>query len=174
MSITIQNLLRIEDILKALNVEPRQVSIEAKVVEIEQTNLNTLGFEWSILAGTVSFNPAESKTQNHYLGNSNANPYHQGNLGIGNKIGGLAASGVTNTVKLGISKGVQATKAVGGTVANAKFLGKDGEKSMADYGRAAKAKVGRGVSKMVQYLPRKAGKFMGALGRGLGRRDTSE
>ena len=93
------------------------------------------------------------------------------NLGIGAKVGGLAASGVTNSAKWAKDKTVGMAKGA----ANARIFGKDGEeKSMADYGRAARSKVGRGVGKAIQWAPKKIGKFFGVLGRGRGRRDPSE
>ena len=39
-----------------MNFTPTQVSIEAKFVEIEQTNLDTLGFRWSLKAGGAGLN----------------------------------------------------------------------------------------------------------------------
>jgi len=44
----------LKKILEEINETPRQVSIEAKFVEIEQTDLDTLGFEWSIEGGGVN------------------------------------------------------------------------------------------------------------------------
>ena len=42
--------------MNELNFTPTQVSIEAKFVEIEQTNLDTLGFRWSLKAGGAGLN----------------------------------------------------------------------------------------------------------------------
>ena len=47
---TEQNLRKIEEILRELNITPTQV-IEAKFVEINQEDLEGLGFEWSITNG---------------------------------------------------------------------------------------------------------------------------
>jgi general secretion pathway protein D len=40
------NLAELETILMALNVTPRQIEIEARFVEVSQTDLESLGFEW--------------------------------------------------------------------------------------------------------------------------------
>ena len=44
---TPENLRKIEKVLEEINVTPRQVSIEAKFVEVNQTDLENLGFEWT-------------------------------------------------------------------------------------------------------------------------------
>ena len=43
---TPENLLEFEKALQDLNVTPRQVEIEARFVEVAQTDLESLGFEW--------------------------------------------------------------------------------------------------------------------------------
>lgn len=43
---TAQNLTIFEEVLAMLNVIPNQIEIEARFVEITQTDLNSLGFEW--------------------------------------------------------------------------------------------------------------------------------
>ncbi|MBQ6470662.1 MAG: hypothetical protein IJJ33_01640, partial [Victivallales bacterium] len=80
---TPENLNKVEKILQELNITPRQVSIEAKVVEIEQTTLNTLGFDWSFLAGTTTYNSADASHSNHYLTRSNNDARHTSSTGIG-------------------------------------------------------------------------------------------
>ncbi len=46
---TPSNLRKVEKILAELNIQPIQVTIEAKFVEISQTDLEELGFEWLYL-----------------------------------------------------------------------------------------------------------------------------
>lgn len=48
---TAENLAELETILNALNVTPRQIEIEARFVEVSQTDLESLGFEW-LMDGT--------------------------------------------------------------------------------------------------------------------------
>ncbi len=43
---TPESLRKVEEILRELNVQPTQVTIEAKFVEIRQTTLNEIGFKW--------------------------------------------------------------------------------------------------------------------------------
>ncbi|MCE9614957.1 MAG: hypothetical protein K8T26_11810 [Lentisphaerae bacterium] len=43
---TVDNLAVFEQRLAALNIVPKQVEIEARFVEVNQTDLNSLGFEW--------------------------------------------------------------------------------------------------------------------------------
>ena len=43
---TVENLEKFEDVLAKLNITPRQIEIEAKFVEVIQTDLEELGFEW--------------------------------------------------------------------------------------------------------------------------------
>jgi general secretion pathway protein D len=43
---TAENLIVFENILSVLDVVPKQVEIEARFVEVLQTDLNSLGFEW--------------------------------------------------------------------------------------------------------------------------------
>jgi general secretion pathway protein D len=45
---TPENLEAFETVLAAINVIPKQVEIEAKFVDIEQNNLNELGFQWNV------------------------------------------------------------------------------------------------------------------------------
>lgn len=43
---TADNLAVFEQRLAALNIVPKQIEIEARFVEVNQTDLNALGFEW--------------------------------------------------------------------------------------------------------------------------------
>ncbi|MFA5204915.1 MAG: hypothetical protein WC708_10990 [Lentisphaeria bacterium] len=45
---TPENLLKVEKVLNEINVTPTQVTIEAKFVEVNQQNLDALGFEWML------------------------------------------------------------------------------------------------------------------------------
>ncbi|MBO4513590.1 MAG: hypothetical protein J5746_12570, partial [Victivallales bacterium] len=65
---TPENQLKIERLMQEINQSPTLVSIEAKVVEIEQTNLDTLGFEWSLEAGTKTLG-VNSKNKPALFGN---------------------------------------------------------------------------------------------------------
>ncbi len=51
---TPSNLRKVEKILAELNVQPLQVTIESKFVEISQNDLEELGFEWLFLGGDGS------------------------------------------------------------------------------------------------------------------------
>ena len=53
---TPENLARFERVLEELNVTPYQIEVEARFVEVSQTDLNSLGFEWQLnsdIVGTV-------------------------------------------------------------------------------------------------------------------------
>ncbi len=60
---TPENLVKIEKVLQEINVTPTQVTIEAKFVEVNQQNLEALGFNW--LLGT--YNPT-----NYFLNEGSA------------------------------------------------------------------------------------------------------
>ncbi len=53
---TPENLRKLEAVLKEINVTPTQITIEAKFVEVQQTTLESLGFEWMINNGDGNFN----------------------------------------------------------------------------------------------------------------------
>ncbi len=53
---TPENLALVENILEEFNVTPFQIEVEARFVEVSQTDLNSLGFEWRLngdLLGTI-------------------------------------------------------------------------------------------------------------------------
>ncbi len=53
---TAENLAALESALDELNVTPYQVEVEARFVEVSQSDLNSLGFEWTLnqnLTGTI-------------------------------------------------------------------------------------------------------------------------
>jgi Flp pilus assembly secretin CpaC/tetratricopeptide (TPR) repeat protein len=51
---TSDNLRKVERILQEINITPTQVTIEAKFVEVDQTSLESLGFDWTLLGGVTS------------------------------------------------------------------------------------------------------------------------
>jgi len=53
---TPENLRKVEKILPEINITPTQVTIEAKFMEVNQTDLDALGFEWLLLNGDGNFN----------------------------------------------------------------------------------------------------------------------
>jgi general secretion pathway protein D len=63
---TVDNLATFEEVLTILNVVPNQIEIEARFVEIKQTDLSSLGFEWLL---TDNFEMAQNRnTMNRSLG----------------------------------------------------------------------------------------------------------
>ncbi len=53
---TAENLALFESVLEELNVTPYQIEVEARFVEVSQTDMNSLGFEWQLnndIVGTV-------------------------------------------------------------------------------------------------------------------------
>ena len=78
------NLAIFESILEELNVTPCQIEVEARFVEVSQTDLNSLGFEWKLnsdIVGTVG--SGIDWASSSILGNSNG----------GTAAGGIAAGG---------------------------------------------------------------------------------
>ncbi|OGV75413.1 MAG: hypothetical protein A3K19_12795 [Lentisphaerae bacterium RIFOXYB12_FULL_65_16] len=72
---TPDNLRKLEKALQEINVTPTQVTIEAKVIEIQQTDMEALGFEWFLEAGGVSYNAA-TQGQDHFLAsNTSGKPW---------------------------------------------------------------------------------------------------
>lgn len=85
------------------------------------------------------------------------------NLGIGNKVGGLAASGVVNTAKWGVDKAKGTLSAVGNAVGNARVFGEDGKEwSVMDKVRGARHSAARAVGKGIGGTAYVAGKVMTA------------
>ncbi len=84
----------IKEILDAINQIPRQVSIEAKFVEIAQTDLDTLGFEWSFEGGGVSYRPASTGVDQALVSAT-------GGVRTGNFMLGLASQLAGGAVKMG-------------------------------------------------------------------------
>jgi len=79
---TAENLESFERILSRLNVIPNQVEIEARFVEVNQNNLEELGFQWfltdnwEIAQASGSGSPA---TRESIIGVADANGYTKGN-----------------------------------------------------------------------------------------------
>ena len=59
---TSDNLTVFEQVLSELNVVPNQIEIEARFVEVSQTDLESFGFEWNL---TDDWEVAEKKGQEH-------------------------------------------------------------------------------------------------------------
>ncbi len=81
---TPENQQRIAKLLEKINKSPELVTIEAKFVEIEQTNLQALGFEWSILGG----NRAPSWVDGDYTfgsrsGSDSRSSFNNGTIQVG-------------------------------------------------------------------------------------------
>ncbi len=95
---TADNLAIFEQRLTALNVVPKQIEIEARFVEVNQTDLNALGFEWNLTdpwemaykkneAGLpmaqrqrIQMNSGSFTTGNRYLGDLAANEQAPDNM----------------------------------------------------------------------------------------------
>ncbi len=54
-----QNINQIKQLLKKLDIETRQISISAKIVEVNTSNLHNLGVQWGVF-GTVEGQPASA------------------------------------------------------------------------------------------------------------------
>lgn len=96
---TPENILEFEKALEELNVTPRQVEIEARFVEVAQTDLESLGFEWLL---TDDWEIAKNKKDNSQhikigkgSGTSSANRYLSNGADLGN---GIAISAVNDAI----------------------------------------------------------------------------
>ncbi|MGN0891353.1 MAG: type II secretion system protein GspD, partial [Candidatus Spyradenecus sp.] len=81
---TPENLAIFERVLEELNVTPFQIEVEARFVEVSQTDLNSLGFEWQLnsdIVGTVG--SGIDWASSHITGNANG----------GTAAGGIGAGG---------------------------------------------------------------------------------
>ena len=81
---TPENLAIFERVLEELNVTPFQIEVEARFVEVSQTDLNSLGFEWQLnsdIVGTVG--SGIDWASSHVTGNANG----------GKAAGGIGAGG---------------------------------------------------------------------------------
>lgn len=81
---TPENLAIFERVLEELNVTPFQIEVEARFVEVSQTDLNSLGFEWQLnsdIVGTVG------------SGIDWASSHITGNATGGTAAGGIGAGG---------------------------------------------------------------------------------
>ena len=88
---TVEQQRVIKNILEEINQTPKQVSIEAKFVEIAQEDLDTLGFEWDFIGGGVTYRGASSGTK-QALVNARGGT-RTGNFMLG--LGSQAAGGTT-------------------------------------------------------------------------------
>jgi general secretion pathway protein D len=90
---TPENHRRIQTILAEINDTPKLVTIEAKFVEVQQTNFDALGFDWSMNAGGVSYNPGTGNGD-HFL----SSDVTGSNTGLGQ-----------GSAELGVAKGASVT-----------------------------------------------------------------
>jgi len=99
---TADNLTIFEKILAQLNVVPTQVEIEARFVEVRQTEMNSLGFEWLL---NDNWEIAQQKGASGVIG---AVPRIQMNANSGN-------GGITSGLRFANTTPTAATSLAGGT-----------------------------------------------------------
>lgn len=96
---TPENLAEFEKALQELNVTPRQVEIEARFVEVAQTDLESLGFEWLLTddweIAKNKKNPDQHIKIGKGSGTSQANRYLSNGANLGN---GIAISAVNDAL----------------------------------------------------------------------------
>lgn len=99
---TPSNLTLIEDILRTLDVAPFQIAIQAKFIEIQQTDAKELGFDWSIGDwnvnnskgdGTVQMNASDMSRGMRFFGDRDNNYTFNGD-----NAGGIQMNGVQDNV----------------------------------------------------------------------------
>ena len=95
-------LQKIKDVLAQISVDAEQVTIEAKFVEVELTNMEELGFDWLLTNGQLSnvYNPA---TPGPKLNGDNIAPLAQGGTASTLSAGLRAASSASNPFGLSAS-----------------------------------------------------------------------
>jgi general secretion pathway protein D len=94
---TPENHRRIQTILAEINDTPKLVTIEAKFVEVQQTNFEALGFDWLLNAGGVQYNPGTG-AGDHFL----SSDVTGGNTGVGrgsSELGVAKGANVTNGLR---------------------------------------------------------------------------
>jgi general secretion pathway protein D len=101
---TDDNLTVFEQILEQLNVVPNQVEIEARFVEVSQSDLDSLGFEWFLTDDyEIAYMkqdahlPPEARRRIVMPANSQAGGFTAGNRFLRNDAG-LSAEGVTDNI----------------------------------------------------------------------------
>jgi len=96
---TPENHRRIQAVLAEINETPKLVTIEAKFVEVQQTNLDALGFDWSLTAGGVTYNPGTG-TGDHFLFSDVTG--HNSGLGQNSyQVGVQKGANITNGLRFG-------------------------------------------------------------------------
>ena len=103
---TPDNLAKIESLLEELNVTPCQIEVEARFVEVSQTDLNSLGFEWQLnsdIVGTVG--SGIDWASSAIRGNSNGGTAAGGTSADGRHIFRPSASSGTGKANVGMHGG---------------------------------------------------------------------
>jgi general secretion pathway protein D len=97
---TADNLETFEHILKQLNVVPNQVEIEARFVEVDQSDLEELGLQW-ILNDNYEFATKKDGSGQRMQLNANNKGLTQGNRFFGYDSGNQAVSAVSSITQAG-------------------------------------------------------------------------
>jgi tetratricopeptide (TPR) repeat protein len=81
---TPDNLRKIEMLLRELNVQPTQVTIEAKFVEVSETDIDSLGFKWLFVGEGDDFNGGTTNKDVNLSGDAQFEIFKQttGNVGL--------------------------------------------------------------------------------------------
>lgn len=80
------NLRKVEQILRELNIQPTQVTIESKFIEISENDLDELGFEWNFLGAGDSFDDAPTDKMVDLVGDAQFKIFKQ----TGNSLEGIS------------------------------------------------------------------------------------
>ena len=97
---TADNLETFERILQQLNVVPNQVEIEARFVEVDQTDLEELGLQW-ILNDNWEFATKDDGSGERMQLNANSRGMTQGNRFFGFDSGNQAISAISSVTQAG-------------------------------------------------------------------------
>ncbi len=97
---TADNLETFERILQQLNVVPNQVEIEARFVEVDQTDLEELGLQW-ILNDNWEFATKDDGSGERMQLNANSRGMTQGNRFFGFDSGNQAVSAISSVTQAG-------------------------------------------------------------------------
>lgn len=111
---TADNLETFERILQQLNVVPNQVEIEARFIEVDQTDLEELGLQW-ILNDNYEFATKKDGSGQRMQVNANNNGLTQGNRFFANNSGNLniePASVLTQTANQTMLGGILSASSV--------------------------------------------------------------
>ena len=111
---TADNLETFERILQQLNVVPNQVEIEARFIEVDQTDLEELGLQW-ILNDNYEFATKNDGSGQRMQVNGNQNGFTQGNRFFSYNAGNLnvsPASAITQTANQTMLGGILSASSV--------------------------------------------------------------